>query len=98
MDQLKDLSSDDVGTPVEGFIGPGLPLMEQELLIKGGTLKLITPRNVDSVIDLYISGKSNPGATLSLEENACNKIHSCLGEVYCCCSSIPTYACCCKSA
>lgn len=48
-------SSEDVGEPIETVLEPGLQLMHQHLSLGGRNLTLVVPRDVDAVLDMYIS-------------------------------------------
>ena len=42
------------GTPLDSSIGPGLQLMEQQFKVADHLLRLISPMDVDAVMDMYI--------------------------------------------
>ena len=48
-------SSEDVGEPIDTILGPGLQLMHQHLSVGSRKLTLVVPRDVNAVLDMYIS-------------------------------------------
>ena len=48
-------SSEDVGEPIDTILEPGLQLMHQHLSLGSRRLTLVVPRDVDAVLDMYIS-------------------------------------------
>jgi hypothetical protein len=66
------------GRPLDASIGPGLKLMEQQFRIANHLLRLISPMDVDAVMDMYIEAGMSP--------IACKRIGS---SSVCALSSIP---------